>query len=89
MSRPCHSGCKIGPLFAASETIAEELFLNAAAEATGNEIILDLPEPNEAALRLARRFGLEPVFETARMYRGAAPDLPLQRIFGITTFELG
>ena len=33
--------------------------------------------------------GLTPVFETARMYRGPAPALPLERIFGITTFELG
>lgn len=33
--------------------------------------------------------GLAPVFETARMYRGAMPRLPLERIFGITSFELG
>jgi hypothetical protein len=32
---------------------------------------------------------MTPMFETARMYRGRAPDLPLDRIFGITTFELG
>jgi len=29
------------------------------------------------------------VFETARMYTGAAPQLPLRRLFGVTTFELG
>jgi ribosomal protein S18 acetylase RimI-like enzyme len=28
-------------------------------------------------------------FETARMYRGKCPDLPLSRLFGVTTFELG
>lgn len=33
--------------------------------------------------------GLTPAFETARMYLGLAPDLPLQGIFGITTLELG
>jgi hypothetical protein len=32
---------------------------------------------------------LAPSFETARMYRGPAPDLPLAQIFGIGTFELG
>ena len=53
------------------------------------EISLDTPEDNPAAVRLAERFGLQPVFETARMYRGPAPGLPLPRIFGITTFELG
>jgi hypothetical protein len=29
------------------------------------------------------------VFETARMYTGQAPALPLDRIFGVTSFELG
>jgi hypothetical protein len=29
------------------------------------------------------------VFETARMYTGGDPGLPLERIYGITTFELG
>lgn len=28
-------------------------------------------------------------FETARMYAGAAPRLPLEPVFGIITFELG
>jgi hypothetical protein len=34
-------------------------------------------------------YAMSPVFETARMYKGAAPKLPLERIFGITSFELG
>jgi hypothetical protein len=29
------------------------------------------------------------VFETVRMYRGKAPQLPLARLFGVTSFELG
>jgi len=32
---------------------------------------------------------MKPVFETARMYTGAAPDLPLPKLFGVTSFELG
>jgi len=28
-------------------------------------------------------------FETARMYRGKAPELNLEMTFGITSFELG
>jgi hypothetical protein len=32
---------------------------------------------------------MAPVFETARMYKGPAPELPIDRIFGLTTFELG
>jgi GNAT superfamily N-acetyltransferase len=87
--RACRSGHKIGPLFADDPEAAEMLFLSLARLAAGEPLSIDLPEPNAAALALARRHGLEPVFETARMYRGPAPLPPLERIYGITTFELG
>ncbi|MBX9773208.1 MAG: GNAT family N-acetyltransferase [Xanthobacteraceae bacterium] len=87
--RPCRSGFKIGPLFADSDEGADLLFRALAARAKGAEVFLDCPEPNRGATGLAGRYRLSPVFETARMYRGAAPALPLARIYGITTFELG
>ena len=52
-------------------------------------VFLDCPAPNCSATDLASRYGLALVSETARMYRGPAPDLPLSRIYGMTTFELG
>ena len=55
----------------------------------GDAVYLDLPEPNAAARALAARHDLQPVFETARMYAGGALALPLQHIYGITSFELG
>ncbi|MYZ47532.1 GNAT family N-acetyltransferase [Rhizobiales bacterium L72] len=87
--RDCGTGAKIGPLFAADRADAERLFAALAATRPGREIFLDVPEPNRAAVALAEAHGLAPVFETARMYRGAPPALPLPAIFGITTFELG
>lgn len=87
--RVCRSGYKVGPLFAEGEQEANILFRALAARATGCAVFLDLPEPNHAAVRLARDYGLSPVFETARMYRGPNPNLPLARIFGISSFELG
>jgi len=87
--RACREGFKLGPLYADDETAADTLFRQLAAYAQGGRIYLDVPEPNDAALRLARRYGLAPVFETARMYTGAAPELPLGRLFGVTSFELG
>jgi hypothetical protein len=48
-----------------------------------------VPQPNVAAIALAERHGMTPYFETARMYTGIRPELPLARIFGITTLELG
>ena len=86
--RPCLDGAKIGPLFADDATAADDLF-RALAVSVAAPIFLDAPEPNGAALALAERYGLAPCFETARMYAGRAPELPLQRLYGITTFELG
>jgi GNAT superfamily N-acetyltransferase len=87
--RECRSGFKIGPLFANGEREAALLFQALAARAGGAPVFLDLPESNPTAARLANHYGLSPVFETARMYRGLRPDLPLSRTYGITTFELG
>lgn len=87
--RACRAGCKIGPLFADRPDIAEALFRALAAEAGGAPLYLDVPEPNTAAAALAERHGLAPVFETARMYTRRDPGLPLGRVYGITTFELG
>jgi hypothetical protein len=59
------------------------------ASAGCGEVFLDVIEPNRNAVALAQALGLEPIFETARMYTGAIRPVALSRIFGITTFELG
>ncbi len=87
--RACRSGYKIGPLFADGEREADLLFQALAAQARGASVFLDLPESNQAAVQLAARYRLKPVFETARMCRGVRPDLPLAQTYGISTFELG
>lgn len=87
--RACRAGFKIGPLFCDTETGADLIFRKLAASAGGSEVFLDIPEPNTSAKALCDRYNLRPVFETARMYRGPDPGLPLPRIYGITTFELG
>ncbi len=87
--RPCGTGWKIGPLFAKSYDDALALVRKLVRAAKDGPVFLDVPEPNEAARRLAAQLGLTQAFETARMYRGRAPQLALDRIFGITSFELG
>jgi len=88
--RPCRNGCKIGPLFADTPEIADQLFRALQAEVPqGAPLFLDVPEPNEAALALAGRHGLRQCFETARMYTAGQPDISLSRTYGITSFELG
>lgn len=89
VARPCRAGSKIGPLFADDRATAETLFDALAAAVGGGELFLDVPEPNAAAVALAQARGLHPVFETARMYTAPIRPLAAERVFGITTFELG
>jgi len=55
----------------------------------GAPVFLDTPKPNSAALDLAKCHHMQPVFETVRMYNKEDPGLPLDGIFGVTSFELG
>jgi ribosomal protein S18 acetylase RimI-like enzyme len=88
--RICRSGCKVGPLFADSPEFAEHLFSALKAHAPeGAPIFLDTPAVNSAAIDLVKRHNMVVAFETARMYTGKSPDLPINRLFGVTTFELG
>ena len=88
--RPCQSGYKIGPLFADTTAIAEQIFQTLVTQGPpGEPFYLDVPAPNPHAVAMAEQYGMQPVFETARMYTQKDPELPLGRIFGITTFELG
>jgi Acetyltransferase (GNAT) domain len=89
VARPARTGFKLGPVFATTPDAAERLVRSLMARIQGEQVQLDVPEPNEAALALASRLGLSEVFGCARMYHGAAPSLPLQQIFGVTSFEFG
>jgi hypothetical protein len=87
--RRCVEGCKIGPLFADDARAAEALYAHLALFAAGGPLFLDAPENNPAAMALVQRHGMTEVFGCARMYLGPAPALRHERVFGVTTFELG
>lgn len=90
MIRQCRSGYKIGPLNADSPAIADALYQALCRMAPQNEpVYLDVPEVNAEALCLANRYKLQKVFETARMYSGQFPQLQLEKLYGVTSFELG
>jgi hypothetical protein len=87
--RPCRTGYKIGPLFAANASVAEQLLVALTSRVPGQPIFLDVPEVNRDALALVARHGMKEVFGCARMVLGPIPKLPDDEIFGVTTFELG
>jgi hypothetical protein len=87
--RPCRTGYKIGPLVADDRAAAEAVLSALLAEIGDAEVFLDALAINRDAVALAQDLGLVPVFETARMYTGPIPPLRMERVFGVTSFELG
>ncbi len=87
--RRCGEGSKIGPLFADDKAAALGLYAGLAGFAQPGPVFLDVPENNPAAMELAAAYGMREVFGCARMYLGGAPDIAHERVFGVTTFELG
>src|SRR5262249_18096883 len=63
-------GFLIGPIFADDPATADLLFRALKAQQPGQSVFLDVPEVNKEAVALAQRYGMTPVFETARMYTG-------------------
>jgi hypothetical protein len=78
----------VAPLFCDDRAAAERLLAALLAHVDDGPVYLDVPVVNAEGVAMARGLRLEPVFETARMYRGP-PELRLDRVFGITSFELG
>src|SRR6266581_3817560 len=87
--RPCRSGRRIGPLVADDRAAADAIMQALLASAGNCEIVLDIPAVNRDGIALAESLGLTPTFETARMYTGPVPSLRLDRVFSVTSFELG
>jgi GNAT superfamily N-acetyltransferase len=87
--RPCRIGHKIGPLFANDRTAAEKVLGGLISTIPGEKFFLDVPEPNAAGMALVRDKQLTEVFRTARIYTRGPPNIPIHKVFGITSFELG
>jgi hypothetical protein len=87
--RKCSRGYKIAPLFAESAEVALQLLAGIENRlGSGAHVYIDVPEPNNEAVAIVGSLGMTAVFETARMYRGQW-DLPIHKVFGISSFELG
>lgn len=87
--RKASVGYRIGPLFAETPAIAEELLKATLTVILDEPIYIDVPVTNADALEMLKAHHAKYVFECARMYYGSIPTIPVQKIFGITTFELG
>jgi GNAT superfamily N-acetyltransferase len=89
VARPCRVGYKIGPLFADRDDIARRIVGSLLAEIPGEQVQMDVPEPNAAAVALVTDLGFSPLFGCLRMYFGEQQALSIQRTFAITSMEFG
>ena len=83
-------GASTGPLHADDPELAAILFeVLASSVAAPATVYLDVPEINAGAMLLVEGFHMTREFETARMYTGSQPEIPMDRVFGGTSFEIG
>lgn len=87
-SRKTSRGHRIGPVFCEERECAEALILTLAGM-VGGDVSVDIPLPNGDAESMCVDLGMERSFETARIHRGDLPEIPLRRIWGVTSLELG
>lgn len=87
--RKCRAGYKIGPLFANNQDTAEKIFRALGASVSEETIYFDVPEPNQKAVGIARKYKMNVMFRTIRMYSRKEPDIELDKVYGVTSFELG
>lgn len=84
VSRPCRSGAKIGPLFAADLNAAMALL-----RSFSGDVHIDVPVVQQEFAVALDGLGFAASFRTSRMYRGEAPRVELPLVYGVTSLELG
>ena len=87
--RACRAASRIGPLYAESPEVGAALVTQLAEKMKAKAVALDVPDRNKVATEMARRLGLTPRFETARMYTGPDPAIDMAGLFAVTSLELG
>ncbi|RVA19426.1 GNAT family N-acetyltransferase, partial [Mesorhizobium sp. M7D.F.Ca.US.004.03.1.1] len=76
-------------LFADDLEIALQLLDGLAGACGSGDLHIDVPADNIGFIAALESGGFAPTFATTRMYKGPAPKLGPQRLFGVTTLELG
>ena len=89
LMRPCRKGYKIGPLFADNMAIAENILCGMLSKSDSKPVYFDIPERNKDSLKLASKYLMRESFATARMYSHGEPNISIDKVYGVTSFELG
>ena len=46
-------------------------------------------QPNKEAMRIAKKYRMSVMYKTIRMYSQKEPEIKLENVYGVTSFELG
>jgi GNAT superfamily N-acetyltransferase len=69
-ARPGAHAVQVGPVLATDRSVGRCLFFEAASRHAGQQVFIDVPQPNAAARRSIEALGLAPQRELVRMNRG-------------------
>ncbi|MBR7825834.1 GNAT family N-acetyltransferase [Actinospica sp. MGRD01-02] len=87
--RPSRSGYRIGPLIAETPQAAGALFDALTSPLEGEDVVLNVPEPNTSGCELARERGLLRASHTIRMYSHPVRPAALAHCYSIASLAWG
>jgi GNAT superfamily N-acetyltransferase len=87
--RPAHVGFKVGPVFSVDADNGTKILRGLLSLVPNEQVQIDIPEVNTAAMSFMQKIDFEQVFGCARMVHGSDPKIPAEGVFGITSFEFG
>ncbi len=88
--RVSDEGHRVGPLFANSYEVAEEILKSLTSSVEeGKNLRLDVPSKNQEGKKLAKNFMMTNSWTCMRIYTKEQPFNKLENIYGLTSLEMG
>ncbi|EDV19955.1 hypothetical protein TrispH2_009743 [Trichoplax sp. H2] len=87
--RKAVDGYKIAPLYAQSMDIAERLIYGLTATFENCKVMIDIPTPNESAMKLIEKLQLQATLNTVRMYLNRPFTYDVNSVYAVSSLEIG
>lgn len=87
--RPAHDGYRIGPFYAESRDIAEDLFVALSGTVVGQKLVLDVPLEDPDIVAFASSKGFTLAAQAVHMQLGQVVEGPREQVYGESTLEYG
>jgi len=89
MLRPAHEGHRIGPFYAESADVAEELFIALSNSVVGQQLTMDVPLEDSDVVAFASARGFSVVSEVVHMELGDVRPGPREQVYGESHLQYG